>query len=157
MIIIKIFKKISLAQLTLIFSNNCVVTVGLTLGFGEPKFNDKFNALPLTKRPAAAAFPTVAGLSAEFNDAVLELICGFAYGEPVGLKFATGPLTSAYDTFKHVPDEGSSMIFDKIMRHAFLLFSLSPIIVMQRSWSVKSFGFCEICTYDPLSSFICLM
>jgi hypothetical protein len=126
-----------------------VVTEGFTLGLGDPKFNDRFKAEPLTKRPAAAALPTFAGLSAELRDAVLELklgFCGFAYGEPVGLKLATGPLTSAYDTFKHVPDDGSSIIFAKIMRQAFLLFSFSPIIVMQRSWSVKSFGFCEICT-----------
>ena len=125
-----------------------MVTDGLTLGLGDPKFNDRFKAEPLTKRPELAE-PTFAGLRAELSEAVLELklgFCGFAYGEPVGLKLATGPLTSAYDTFKHVPDDGSSTIFAKIMRQAFLLFSFSPIIVMQRSWSVKSFGFCEICT-----------
>lgn len=61
----------------MILSNNCVVTVGLTLGFGDPKFNDKFKADPLTKRPAAAALLTFAGLSAELSDAVLELKLGF--------------------------------------------------------------------------------
>lgn len=57
-------------------SSNCVVTLGLTLGVGEPRFNDKFKAEPFTRRPAAVL--PVAGLNAELSDAVLELKVGLA-------------------------------------------------------------------------------
>lgn len=129
-----------------------MLSAGFELFVG-PRFNDKLMPLPLTRRFGALSD------GVELSDAVLELIVVWlaAYGDPVGLKLATGPLTSAYDTFKQVPDDGSSIIFANINLQATLLFSLSPIIVMQRSCSVISFGFCDICTYEPLSSLICLM